>query len=437
MAFSRLVVASLALFFVASTFGHSYVTSPTSRTNQKQSNSGCRGPACLGPCDASLANARTPAVTIARGASINVQWPRNNHAGGFIRFAWAQTSASDSHSAFDAGVEEIHCHEIGGCKPSDPNDPNGGDTGPGDGSINPCQTTIKVPSHLTDGKWTLQWAWFGGAFALGDYYSCIDYVISGGSAVSSQAQPLFYGGDYTYPNQNKCKFFNTDRLHQCENEPCNKPIFPNSQEQSGPAYGIASASSSGAQPPVVPSTTAKKASSTTGRIQPITSGAKPLTTSQIVSAATTHKKASTSTTSSKKPLTTGAVVSSAPSVQNCARLTNVLDSVTTTITAVDTWSNIFRMVVQIEADDDVSNWMMLIVWPDEATDTEVQDVFNSGDLKCSANYPTRHSVIAPVASWASSIKSGEEMFVEIRAINTNMNSQFIMSNTQIIMYTTN
>lgn len=437
MAFSRLIVASLAIFFVASTFGHSYVTSPTSRTNQKQSNSGCRGPACLGPCDATLANARTSAVTIARGATINVQWPRNNHAGGFIRFAWAQTSASDLHASFDAGVEEIHCHEVGGCGPSNPNDPNGGDTGPADGSFNPCQTSIKVPSYLTDGKWTLQWAWFGGAFALGDYYSCIDYVISGGVAIASQSSPVFYGGDYTYPKQNKCKFFNTDRLHQCVNEPCNNPIFPNSQEQSGPAYGVAAAtnSSSGSQQSA---TTGIASPASTGRVLSATTGiAKPLTTSKVVSPVTTQKKVSTSTTSSKKPLTTGVIASSSPSIQNCAQLTNVLDSVTTTITTVDTWSNIFRMVIQIEADDDISNWMMLIVWPDEATDTEVQDVFNSGDLKCSANYPTRHSVIAPVASWASTIKSGEEMFVEIRAVNTNMNSQFIMSNTQIIMYTTN
>jgi len=447
---SRLFLAILLALCVSYAVGHSYVTSPQSRTNQKVTQSGCRGPNCLGPCDAPLSASRTPATTIARGASINVQWPRNNHAGGFIRFAWAQTSASDIQASFDNGVEEIHCHEIGGCGPSDPADPNGGDNGAADGSYKPCQTTIQVPSYLTDGKWTLQWAWFGGAFALGDYYSCVDYIISGGVAVTAtQPAPVFYGGDYTYPNQPKCKFFNTDRLHECVDEPCNNPIYPASQEESGPAYGIAIASGSNQNPPTTgeaePVTTGEAEPITSGRVIPITSGrvipitsgrVKPLTTSVISTPLTTHKKGSTSTTSPKTPLTTGAIAAS-PSVTNCALLTNVLNTVTTSITTVDTWSNIFRMVVQIDANADVSNWMMLIVWPDEATDTEVQDVFNAGDLKCQASQPERHSVIAPVASWASTIKAGEQMFVEVRAVNTNMNSQFIMSNTQIIMYTTN
>jgi len=441
MAYSQLVIGSLAIIFVASTFGHSYVTSPQSRSNQKQSESGCRGPACLGPCDVPLASAKTAAVTIARGATVNVQWPRNNHAGGFIRFAWAKTANSDSHASFDAGVEEIHCHEVGGCGPDSASDPNGGDSGAADGSYRPCQTNIKVPSYLTDGTWTLQWAWFGGAFALGDYYSCIDYVISGGVAVTAQSSPVFYGGDYTYPNQNKCKFFNTDRLHQCVNEPCNNPIYPNSQEQSGPAYGVAIASNTSSQQPATtakasPATTAKASPVTTASVKPATTGAAPLTTSKVVSAATTHK--TVSTTSSSKSLTTGSNTAST-STLNCAQLTNVLTSsqISTVITDVDSWSNVFRMVVEVNANQDVSNWMMQVIWPDEATDTEVQDVFNAGELRCSASFPSRHSIIEPVGAWASKIKAGEQMFVEIRAINTNMNTEFIRSNTQIVMYTAN
>jgi len=294
---------------------------------------------------------------------------------------------------------------------------------------------------LTDGTWTLQWAWFGGAFALGDYYSCIDYVISGGVAVTAQSSPVFYGGDYTYPNQAKCKFFNTDRLHECVNEPCNNPIYPASQEQSGPAFGVAIASNTSSQTPATTAashaTTGSVKPSTTGS-KPITSGAVPLTTAtQVVSAATTHKKAST--TSKIVSLTTGSVVTVPPSPQNCAQLTNALTSgqITTVITDMDSWSNIFRMVVQLNANQDISNWRMQIIWPDEAIDTEVQDVFNAGELQCSASFPTRHSIIAPVASWASSIKAGEQMFVEIRAINTNMNTEFIRSNTQIVMFKAN
>jgi len=222
--------------------GHSYLTSPISRSDQTQSNSGCRGPACLGPCDIPLSQATRAPIIIQRGATINPQWPRNNHAGGFIRFAWAQTSQSDTASAFDNGVNTVYCHEIGGCKPDDPTDPNGGDSGPADGSVNPCQTTITVPSYLTDGLWTLQWAWFGGAFELGDYYSCVDYSISGGPTGTQQAA-VYHGGDYSNPGQNVCKFFNTDRLHQCVDEPCSNPVYPLGTQETGPAFGIAIASS--------------------------------------------------------------------------------------------------------------------------------------------------------------------------------------------------
>jgi len=434
MAISRLVLAFLLSLCISYAIGHSYVTSPTSRSNQKQSQAGCRGPACLGPCDVPLNQARTPAVTIARGGAINVQWPRNNHAGGFIRFAWTQTSNSDSHASFDSGVQEIHCHEIGGCGPDDASQPNGGDSGPSDGSSRACQTTITVPSYLTDGTWTLQWAWFGGAFALGDYYSCIDYVISGGAFSAQKSDAVFYGGDFTYPGQNKCKFFNTDRLHACVNEPCNNPVYTMYQEQAGPAYGVAAANSN----PITPQslTTASKPS--------LTSGSKvvaPLTTNRVSTpqSLTTANKPITShtlTTASRviPASTTGAVPSEMP--KNCAGLSNVVASsqVSLQITDVDTWSNVFRMEIQMDIHVDLSDWMLQVIWPGDAVDTDVQQVFNAGELRCSASVPTRHAMIEPVAKWANVLKAGEQMFIEIRASNTNMNSDFLKANTQLRMF---
>jgi len=282
---SKLLLFGIILGFLAiGAYGHSYLTNPTSRSNQKQSSTGCRGPGCLGPCDVANGKGKTKAVTIARGASINLQWPRNNHAGGFIRVAWTQTANSDSAASFDAGVQEIFCHERGGCRPDDASNPNGGDSNPADGSVNPCQMTITVPLHLTDGTWTLQWAWFGGAFELGDYYSCVDYIVSGGATGTKQS-PVYIGGDYTYPGQNKCKFFNTDRLHQCVNEPCSNPLYTLSKEQSGPAFGVAAAGSS--------ITTSKPA--TTGA-KPVTTGVKPVpapsvTTGRLASPVTTGNAA--------------------------------------------------------------------------------------------------------------------------------------------------
>jgi len=418
---------------------------PLPEATKKQSNAGCRGPNCLGPCDVPLNQARTPAVTIARGGEINVQWPRNNHAGGFIRFAWSSTSKSDSHTEFDAGVQEIHCHEVGGCGPDDVSQPNGGDSGPADGSSRACKTTIRVPSHLTDGTWTLQWAWFGGAFALGDYYSCIDYVIQGGAFSAQKSDAVFFGGDFTYPGQNKCKFFNTDRLHACVNEPCNNPVYTMYQEQAGPAYGVAAANS-------VPATTTKSlttaAKPITTNAKPITSGARPITSG--ARPITSGAKAITSgsrislTTASVRPATTGTRVVPASTTgarpaempRNCAGLTNVVDSskVTLTINDVDTWSNVFRMEIQMDIHTDLSDWMLQVVWPGDAVDTEIQYVFNAGDLRCSATVPSRHSMIEPVAKWANVLKAGEQMFIEIRATNTNMDEDFIKSNTQLKMF---
>jgi len=436
MAISRLVMAILLALCISYTLGHSYVTSPTSRSNQKQSNAGCRGPTCLGPCDVPLNQARTPAVTIARGGAINVQWPRNNHAGGFIRFAWTQTSGSDVHANFDAGVQEIHCHEIGGCGPDDASQPNGGDSGPADGSSRACQTTINVPSYLTDGTWTLQWAWFGGAFALGDYYSCIDYIIQGGAFAAQKSDAVFYGGDFTYPGQNKCKFFNTDRLHACVNEPCNNPVYTMYQEQAGPAFGVAAAN---AAKPV-----------TTSAPQPLTTGSKPaaplttankpaapITSASRISLTTANKPIATThglTTGVKMSTTTTGTNSGTP--KNCAGLSSVVDSskVNLVITDVDTWSNVFRMEIQMDIHTDLSDWMLQVIWPSDAVDTDIQEVFNAGELQCSASVPSRHSMIAPVAKWANVLKAGEQMFIEIRATNTNMDADFLKSNTQLRMF---
>jgi len=88
----------------------------------------------------------------------------------------------------------------------------------------------------------------------------------------------------------------------------------------------------------------------------------------------------------------------------------------------------------MHVNENVNNWMVEVIWPMEATSTEVQEVFSAGTLQCSANFPTRHSMIAPVAGWAQRIKAGEEMIIEIRAQNTNMNADFIKKNTQLKMF---
>lgn len=390
--------------YVESVTGHSYITSPTSRSNQKQTTTGCRGPNCLGPCDRKSSSARSP-ITVARGADLNIQWPRNNHAGGFIRFAWAPTSQSDSHSQFDNNVQVIYCHEVGGCKPDDPRSPNGGDSAPKDGSRQPCQVTFKVPPHLTDGLWTLQWAWYGGAYSLGDYYSCVDYKISGGSSGSKPAA-VFRGGDYSYPGQQKCKFFNTDRLHQCVNEPCNKPLFPSSREQSGPAYLPSSGS-----PPSNPTTT---------------TGSRPSPPSNP----TTTTGSRPSPPPSNPTTTTGS--SSNPS-GNCASA-RTLSKSTAVITKVETWGSTLHAYIQLRVvENSLPSWNIQILWPSALGSTKVSAVYNAGALQCEGSSPA-HSIIKPVSSWARNLRAGRTLNIEVFARNNGMSSSAIQRGTTLKVY---
>jgi len=302
----QLFVTILFTTIISNALGHSYLTKPISRTDQTQSNAGCRGPACTGPCDTPLADATRTPILISRGAEISAQWPRNNHAGGFIRFSWAPTSQSDSMTAFDNNVQQINCHEIGGCYPDDPTTPNGGDSGPSDGSSRACTSNFTVPLSLTNGLWTLQWAWFGGAFALGDYFSCVDYQISGGPTGAS-VSPIYVGGDYTYPGQQKCKFFNTNAIHKCVDEPCSNPIYPGSTEEAGAPISL-----NGVEGGATPITSGQAVAT------PITSGhvATPITSGRIVTPITSGQAVATPITSGQAvatPITSGHVAASTTS----------------------------------------------------------------------------------------------------------------------------
>ena len=206
-----------------------------------QTQTGCRGPACLGPCDAPLAKAGqiTPLIPLERGQDIEITWPRNNHAGGFIRIAFAPLNQSDRHTAFNQRVWFWTCHEMT-CKSSSA-DPTGGDSD--GGAPGNCRTSIKAPPQLADGKWTMQWAWVGGSFQLGDYYSCVDYEVQGGEPVSNEPmRPVFQGGDVHFPHENKCMFFNANDVGICVNEPCTNGNMPG--EQSGAPRGFETGSTS-------------------------------------------------------------------------------------------------------------------------------------------------------------------------------------------------
>jgi len=210
---------------------HNYLTWPVSRGHQRQSQTGCRyggegNPTCGGPCDRVNGQSTQGAITVQRGQSVGVTWYRHTHPGGFVRFAWAQTAQSDSHSTFDNYVQQYVCKEIGGCGAAI------GEAADQSSNGIDCGTNITVPLSLTDGTWTLQWAYFGGWLNAGDYYACVDYTVSGGPT-GQKMSAAFYGGDATYPGTEQCLFYSTTALHACTVEPCTNGTYTVGAPQSG------------------------------------------------------------------------------------------------------------------------------------------------------------------------------------------------------------
>jgi hypothetical protein len=102
--------ALLGLALVANVAAHSYVTKPTARSPM----SSCRigGPPefpvnCPGPCDAAY-NTRQAITNVKRGDPLQVDWPRNNHPGGFIRLSWISDTTPEHTRTLIKQQASIH-----------------------------------------------------------------------------------------------------------------------------------------------------------------------------------------------------------------------------------------------------------------------------------------------------------------------------------------
>jgi len=328
--FSGLILL-IVCTFVHEINGHNYLTNPVSRGNQKSTQTGCRfggegNPTCSGPCDRTVNQINQGPISIQRGETIQLKWYRHTHPGGFIRVAWSPTSQSDVHSSFDQRVDRIVCKETGGCGPSDAANPSSGSNGVD------CGITITVPLYVTNGAWTLQWAYFGGWWNAGDYYACVDYTITGGPT-GTQSSAVFIGGDYTYPNENVCLFYSTNALHVCTAEPCNNGTFPPGN-QKGAALGFGGSTPGTTGKITTGKVTTKAPSVTTGKVTTgrITTGAASVTTGKV----TTGK---VSVTTGK--ITTGKVSTTKSNVQSVTTLKSTTAKITsgkltTGIQGVDT-----------------------------------------------------------------------------------------------------
>jgi len=305
----------LSIFFffcIIAVNAHNYLVNPVSRADQRDTQTGCRygndakrSPQCGGPCDRTVSQMTIAPISIQRGANIQLNWYRHTHPGGFIRFAWSPTANSDSKDSFNQHIDHFVCKEVGGCGPSDPSQPTSTTNGAN------CGATITVPTYLTNGGWTLQWAYFGGWYNAGDYYACVDYTINGGPT-GNQQSPYFVGGDVTYPNENVCSFYSTNALGVCTVEPCLNGTF-SAGEHKGTVLGFGTQPlTTGIKPITSHSTPVTPITSHSTPVTPITSHSTPVTPitshSTPVTAITSHSTPVTPITSGKvNPITSGKI----------------------------------------------------------------------------------------------------------------------------------
>jgi len=140
----------------------------------------------VGPCD----NRSHEALSVGRGDEYTIHWPRNNHAGGLVRISWQE--ASNTEVWGPSSAQAYVCYEAG-CPV------NSQCIGGENDACIPCSVTLTVPTHLADGSYMVQWVYYGGGDSNGDeYFSCVGFIVGGGVAQTSQADPIFIPGDNTY-----------------------------------------------------------------------------------------------------------------------------------------------------------------------------------------------------------------------------------------------
>jgi len=181
-------------------------------------------------------------TTYKRGEEIESKWWRNNHQGGFIRYSIVPQDESDSQDAFDANVLSFQCSQVGCDATYDGSGPNNFDGADKNGFMewsNICSGNFKIPYHLKDGGYTIQWVWFGQGdnnkgpmTANSPFQGCIDLQIKGGEMGEKPACPMWKGGDLSESGDNVCAYVAVDK-------PTLQGVCLDSNQCSGrPAVGI-------------------------------------------------------------------------------------------------------------------------------------------------------------------------------------------------------
>ncbi|KAI9223020.1 hypothetical protein BC828DRAFT_376969 [Blastocladiella britannica] len=250
--------------------------------------------------------AKPAAIRYGRGDVVPMQWPRNNHPGGFIALAVVPFTSSQTFDDFNTNIVQYNCHEAGGCASWDPvGHPLGADPANFGEDQNMCASAWTVPSWMPDGQYTMQWKWFGGGSYFGDLYrgvsdwqNCVDFTVAGGSAVDAGAKPacpLFKPGDASNaPALGVCRYFGDPEPMGCFPQGCSGSYamgIPKALQSCLAAHPSTTISSTQA------SAVATASTETPSSIAPSTTTTTTTTNSAVAVATTTADSASTTTTS--------------------------------------------------------------------------------------------------------------------------------------------
>ncbi|KAK1932226.1 hypothetical protein P3T76_012220 [Phytophthora citrophthora] len=217
MKFLSVAFAALCCLAPLSVEAHSWLVKPVSRETGPVTTDGTIGCPHTTP--------KTP-TSFSPGETIDVRYWRNNHLGGFIRWAISRVG-SESASDFDDNVFFYTCRESGpDCVPADRSTSRYAGDSSGDHTIS-CGDTITLPDWLEEGDYVLQWIWFGVGSSYGNigwaepqFVSCADIKLTSPGSSSEPECPTFVGGDRVTKNEDlgddECFYFYTNSIESTQ-----------------------------------------------------------------------------------------------------------------------------------------------------------------------------------------------------------------------------
>lgn len=227
------IVTAATLAAVATTLptpavGHSFMSVPLPMSRMH----GCRlgsstlsgnGPQsgrlgkCPGPCPNSdfrpESNPSNPAAVYRRGSTYEVRWTRNNHEGGFVRWALVPVAQKDNKHAHEKFAFHWSCWNINRfqCSPMERQRDCQYDR-----NNHAFRDYLRIPANLPNGDYVLGWSWYGGGRKggrshFGDYFDCSYVRVEGGRNLEPMHVPTLAG---------RGCWATVNRPGICKSEPC-------------------------------------------------------------------------------------------------------------------------------------------------------------------------------------------------------------------------